>query len=897
MLQILRRLLHREAAPEPGSLVEELWAVELSAASGAKVGGARVGGARLGGSNGGAGSGSRFLEVSEADHAARLGEAGLELELKRSSLFAWTEAPLYRQADFVLEGSFEIPPDSPYSACGFLFRYQDEDNFYSALVSTKGLLRFDVVFNGSPRPLVAWTELPQTGVASAAVGEADTAGVGAAGGGAAGAVGEAGAAGGGAAPEAGPRNFALRVIARGSHFTLLVDDLWVAEAVDETFRLGHIAFAAQNYEEGDRTRALLSSCLLDSRPIEVEAAYYRWNFYIEPEGAARFRLAQTYFAMGEQLAAAVQLRKIERRRALGPDELFLKAEAALQLELYDDAQTAIEACLAAEPDRREAVEEKANLLYLRSRYTELNAWLQSIRPSIEDNARLADISGHARFALGDFPGAAAEYRRAAELEPEQALFRMNEARAWDQARRRAEAADAYLAAARLFFRQEADDDLALALHRLAALRPKSPEVRELRAKVLFRAGKKAEAGKLLADLAQKGSEDSAVFYLLGILETEKGRREEALRLFERAAALESEYPLYAFRVAETLHLLGRDCAEALGRALALAPAEGWTLNLAGQVALAAGDLAEARLRLEAARAALPGAAEPAINLAELYSREGRPAEAVAALEAFGEDAAARNEAGNVYAATALGLEGEEAEGQLERAAREYERACRFEPGRAEYQANLAAVYMRLERYSEAEERIRRALDSGGESRAYLLAGDLGAVFGDTARAETAYRLGLELAPADPALLTALGRSYLSRRVFDKAREILRRLEAADPTAAAAFAALLESATAETLSCASCGRTWKVPKELPPQSGSSVRAMPPDDSPAGACPRCGKIYCIACRKESLVDNRFTCPDCGEGLKLSDNRLRYLVREHLKRAKAAESAERGLADEPC
>ena len=58
-------------------------------------------------------------------------------------------------------------------------------------------------------------------------------------------------------------------------------------------------------------------------------------------------------------------------------------------------------------------------------------------------------------------------------------------------------------------------------------------------------------------------------------------------------------------------------------------------------------------------------------------------------------------------------------------------------------------------------------------------------------------------------------------------------------------------------------------------------MPPDESPAGICPRCGKVYCIACRKDDLVENRFTCPDCGETLKLSDNRLRYLVRQYIKK----------------
>lgn len=676
------------------------------------------------------------------------------------------------------------------------------------------------------------------------------------------------------------------MIARGSHFTVLVDDAWAAETVDETFRLGHIAFAGQNYEDAGPAKMLLRSCLVDSRPVEVEAAYYRWNFYVEPDPLARFRLAGTYFAMGEQLAAAIQLRKIERRRPLGADELFLKAEVAIRLELLDEAHAALDSCLASDPGRREAVEEKANLLYLQSRYGELEAWLETILPSMADNARLADLSGHTRFALGDFEGAALEYKRAADLDPEQALFRMNEARAWDQAGRRGEAAEAYLFAARLFFRQEAEDDLALALHRLSALRPQSQEVRELRAKTLFRQGKKVEAGKLLTDLARKGSGDSAVHYLLGILEAESGKRAEALRRFEHAVELEPEYPLYAFRLAETRFLLGLDCRAALSRALELAPTDGWTLNLAGQAALARGDLAEARLRLENARSALPGAAEPAINLAELESREDRTEAAVAALAAFPDHAACRNEAGNAYAARAQRLEGEEAEGYLERAAREYERACRIDPDTSEYQTNLAAACMRLERYSEAEERIRRALDLGGEPRAYLVAGNLGAVYGDTVRAEAAYRLGLELAPEDPDLLAALGRRYLAGREFGKTEEMRRRLAAADPRAAASFAAEIEEATTETLSCASCGRGWKVPKSLSAQSGSNVRAMPPDDSPAGACPRCGKIYCIACRKSDLVDDRFTCPDCGEGLKLSDNRLRYLVREYLKRARNRE-----------
>lgn len=146
MFRLLRRLFERKAAPESGSVVEELWVEDFSVPESPK---------------GGASGESRFVEVDETGYSAHRGGRGLSLELRRANFFAWVEAPLYRHSDFVLEGLFEISAESPYSACGFLFRYQDEGNFYSALVSTKGFFRLDVVFNGSPRTLTAWTELPR----------------------------------------------------------------------------------------------------------------------------------------------------------------------------------------------------------------------------------------------------------------------------------------------------------------------------------------------------------------------------------------------------------------------------------------------------------------------------------------------------------------------------------------------------------------------------------------------------------------------------------------------------------------------------------------------------------------------------------------------------------------
>ena len=331
----------------------------------------------------------------------------------------------------------------------------------------------------------------------------------------------------------------------------------------------------------------------------------------------------------------------------------------------------------------------------------------------------------------------------------------------------------------------------------------------------------------------------------------------------------------------------------MNTALALAPEDGWTLNLAGQEALERGDLAAARKALEAARAALPDRAEPAINLADLESREGGTEAALAALASFPDDPACRNQAGNALARAAeaareAGNEELAAE-KLESATREYLHAASAEPDSAEYQTNLAAVYMELERYSDAESRIRKALDLGSPPRALLIAGNLAMIYGELPRAEAAYRLALEspaaagreARPDDPALLAALGRCYLALRNSAKAEATAVRLEALDPARASRLRDEIAEATTEALSCSACGRTWRVPRNLPAQSASSIRGMPPDDSPAGACPRCGKIFCIACRKADLVDSRFTCPDCGETLKLSDNRLRFLVREGIRR----------------
>ena len=818
MFEFLKRMFRKAPEREPGLIPEELWTSELDQpASG------------------------RFLPVSEDRYRASYRkDGGFELTLFRKNLFAWAEAPEPRHEDLALEAQIEFTGGEGLGAAGFLLRAEGDRDFLYVLVSNRGFLRVDAVFNGKPHPVVPWTECPEP---------------------------------------VGP-SFNLKIVLSGSLLVAAVDDLWTAECEDETVRQGRLAFAAQNYDEAREASCVLRFILTETRPLEVEARRLRWSVLEKADPGQRVRLARSLAAGGLDVPALVQLRKAEKSRPLDADGLFLRAECSLRLGLLEDAETALRACLAAsgeapEERTRLAREELANLLYLRGNYLELRDELAG--RDLSASPRLAGLLGHAYWNLGNWGEAADCYGRAARAEPDMPIFALNEARSWDQAGRREEAAEAYERAARGFLAQESPEDLEECLGRLKALRPRSDATAALAAKMLFRDGKKAEAEKVFRKLAAKGTEDSAVLYLLGLILSERGERAEAVGHLRKACALESGFSLYWFRLAEALFLSGdaEGAAEPWARARDLAPGDGWILNLGGLLAERRGDSGEAIRCFRSARERLPDQVEPAVNLSEALDAAGSTAEALEILSGFPDSPSARNQAGNILARR----------GRLEEAAAEYDRAVRAAAGtaspeiEAEYRANYAACCLELDRYSDAEDQLRRALQRSPSRRVYLLTGDLAARYGDRYRAETAWMAGLELFPGDPDLLERLFRHRLYRGALGEAEQTARELERADPARGERARAELRDATTVRYECASCGREWRAPKDLPARAARTIRAQPPDDSPAGACPDCGKVYCVGCRKDHLEDLRFTCPDCGTFLKLSDDRLRHLVLESL------------------
>jgi tetratricopeptide (TPR) repeat protein len=785
-----------------------------------------------------------FPVTNAKSYSARYERGAYVLTLAKDSYFAWEGFSSGQQfTDFVLEAQVELDPANGHSAVGVLFRRVNDENFYSLLLSSRGNYRVDLLFNNHPMHLVEWTRLAELE--------------------------------GGGRP-AGSRD--VRIVAHGSRFTIVVDDEWVAEVEDEVLPSGGIGFGAQNFAGAGEGVFRMRKLVVEAHPLAVEREHLRWSYYMPVSPAARLRLAETYVGAGRFSTAAVQLRKALKEREGSVQEHFLLAECYARLSLYEEALAHVQIVLAREPGHAEAKLEKANLLYLSNRLLEAR---DSLLPDLEDHTKAPaagawNLLGNIEYGLGNWDKAAEAYTRVVQLQPEMPLFLRNAARALERAGHSVEAVEMYLHAARLLFTEEAFDELSLVIPRVRALSPENPEVLAMEAKTLYREGKIDEAFGILMALEEKGTEDSAVHYLLGIILSSRGRREEALPRLARAAELEPAFPLYQFRLAETLHALGRDPGPLLDNALVLAPDDPWTNNLAGKIRIEAGDPGGAVLFLRKARAAAPAEQDICLNLSEALSLSGRHEEALQVIDSLSTaaegSASAANQRGNILAR----------QGESERAVHEYESAIRLDPKNIVYKENCAAACLAIDMVHRAEELLAQVEPEHPSPSVYNLLGRVALLKGERARAELAFQAGLAMDPGNPDLTVDLAMLHNERGNHGKAKELLLSVLSAAPGHALSRRLLerLRDEHERRLACAVCEREWWVPKDLPPQPTFRVRGEPPAEAPAGRCPQCGKIYCIGCASSHLKEMRFFCPECGEFLKLSDDALKWLVARYIE-----------------
>ena len=387
---------------------------------------------------------ARFVEEQGPTYGCTLGKHGLTLILNKGYQLAWVEDPIYRYADLVLEARVELSARGTYGAVGFQIRRADDTSYYSFLLSNKGYFRFDVLFNGTTMPLIGWTEVSDFKGADDA-------------------------------NDQGKGGNSVRIIALGDKFTFIINDKWAGEVVDDTIPAGKLAFAVVSYETGGvNITGRLNSLTVDSRLIEVEAVHLRWNRFIKVDEAARFRLAETFLAMNQPLSALVQIKRIWKTAGnpRNQKELLFAARCAMQLSLYDEAEEYLDRCIEADlesEESRNALAEKAKLLYLQSRYADLEEHVKGALEFFSQDPLLHTLLGHAYMNLGRPDLAAEAYDAALELDRENALIAQNAGSAYEKLGDGTTALERYLTAGRLFLSSENYNDLALVIPRILEL--------------------------------------------------------------------------------------------------------------------------------------------------------------------------------------------------------------------------------------------------------------------------------------------------------------------------------------------------------------------------------------------------------------------------------------------
>jgi tetratricopeptide (TPR) repeat protein len=840
----------------------------------------------------------RFDIKSESSYDANLRKFDsrhcFALALKKNSCIAWVDAPDFYYRDLIIEAKLLIDNRGGYSAGGILFRKLDDRTYYSFLVSSKGFFRLDVVRNGMPFPLIGWTEVPDA-----------------------------------AADEiASCHSVNFTIIAYGDNIIILIRDSWAAELKDSSIQEGSVSFAAASYEEdvlpeagvSDKLKAekstvrvsgngidsallltpwaegsvnpyyaeiFLESLTIDSRFSEVSATYEKWKDSPSTDPMCHFHLAETFAAMNQPNAAMIQLKKsweIAGRRK-SQKELLLAGRLAWILKLYSEAETYISACFQANvnsPEGKEAITEMAKILYNGERFLELKKFCVQAVKLKPDDPILLNFRGHALWNLKEYKKAATVYDKAFKLDTKNGLVAKNAANVYEVMDMKTEALDRYLAACKAFLAEDNYADLGILVPKILMLGKTDSEAHGLVGKWAFgvedweMAEKEINTARAL-EKKNHASCDPALVFLEALLLIREGKRKQALPLLEEAVSLNKDYALFHFRLAETRFLLDNDPNDpklnaGLQAALDLDPKDGWINNFAAQINLEKGNLEAASEYIKKASSALGD--EPAItmNRAVLLSRQGSVDDALKLLAIDGDDQGVfANCAGNILS---------EAK-RFEEADTQYRKALSAAPDNVEFLSNRALCLIELGLYGEADALLTKIHNIAPSPSVLEQISYVAAKKGEYLRAESACRSALEMDPHHIPSLLSLGWTLANLRRTGELGEILAVLEGLElpdnlKQSRADLAKRYDEFINITISCNTCTRTWKVPKETEPVPGIRLMAMPPDDLPAGSCPACGKTWCIGCAKTGLDSTgRFLCKHCGIPLKLTNEGLKKLI----------------------
>jgi len=483
---------------------------------------------------------SPFNIKAETDYNANLSDNSFEIGLKKTNCIVWTDIPGLDYEDQIIETDFKLDSLGGYAAAGIIFRIMEEDSYYMALISSKGYLRLDVVNCGSPKALIAWTEIPDFDV----------------------------------------NKINLKIIAFDAYLIFIVNDKWIAEVSDETIISGGIGFALASYQDDEDNydneyvcKAMIKNFIIDTRFNVIDEIFKKWIDESNVNAEYRLRLAETFAVMGEYVKSLDQIKKAWKRRdeairGIATDfeevrtkkELLLASRMASCIGYSDEAQKYIDSILDQWSDSQEgkiAYAEKLILLYKAEKFTEFIEYAVKNSSKLEINIDYYTMLANSLHQVKEYKKAAAIWVKAYKLKNENGVYAANAAYSYELGASKKEALKYFLIAGKIFLNQDNTPELAAIMPKISFLGKNNWEARALCGKWAFSIEDYAqcekefeEAEKIRRSAEPAPAPDPAVYYLWGLSFYIKGKLKTAARLLEKAVKIAPDYKLFSEKLEE-----------------------------------------------------------------------------------------------------------------------------------------------------------------------------------------------------------------------------------------------------------------------------------------------------------------------------------------------------------
>jgi tetratricopeptide (TPR) repeat protein len=487
---------------------------------------------------------SPFDIKSESSYNAYLSKGSFQMGLKKPKCIAWTEIPNREYHDHIIEARIRLDSKGGYAAAGLTFHIRDDEAYYIVLFSGKGYFRLDVVRDGSPKPLIAWTDIY----------------------------------------EFNGKDINIGIITYGTFLIFLVNGKWVGETSDDSYTSGKVGLALASYEESDFTsadedkeneyacKAFLDYLSIDTRVKSIEEKYKKWTDNININAESRLRLAETFAVMGESLKALDQIHKAWERRdkairevSSGEEsvrtkkELLLAARMSLRLGQYNEAESYLDAILeqwADSAEGKEAVKEKIKILGELKKFGELKEFILKYINNKKD-INYHTLLARCYFELKEYKKSASAWDKAFEMNKKNGVYAANAANAFELSGKKEDALLRFIKAGKIFLNQDNQAELGAIMPKISILGTNNWEARVLAGKWAYSIEdynrcitEFTAANKLRCAVKPRPEADPAHYYLWGLALNIQGKNNEAVRLIEKAVRLAPDYGLFRFKLAE-----------------------------------------------------------------------------------------------------------------------------------------------------------------------------------------------------------------------------------------------------------------------------------------------------------------------------------------------------------